>query len=65
MYHVEGNYMYIVLERLLSINLEYSPGSSKNRCKWGSSITRQERQVVDNLLQVTCTRQPLLLYYGA
>lgn len=56
MYHVEGNYMYIVLERLLSINLEYSPGSSKNHCKWGSSITRQERQVVDNLLQVTYTR---------
>lgn len=60
--HMEGKWMLAVLERLLSISLEYSQASFKNHCKWGLSITRDERRVVNNLL--LASRRPLLLHCG-
>jgi len=52
-------HMLVVLERLLCINLEYAEVSFKNHFKWGSSITREEIKVVDDLLQVTCFKMTL------
>lgn len=51
-----------VLETLLSVHLEYSQPSSKNHCKWGSNITRDERRVMNNLLQVTCFKKTFNFY---